>query len=123
MTIIERIREICKERKLPVSKLEKELGYGNGYLNPKKISAIPSDRLVEIANYLNIPVSEITVGIIKNPAAKTGNGAKIGKLFSLDDEGRRLFESFLELAEENPDTAKRFLEFAVQELRSGKRVD
>lgn len=98
MTIIERIREICKERKLPVSKLEKELGYGNGYLNPKKISAIPSDRLVEIANYLNIPVSEITVGIIKNPAAKTGNGAKIGKLFSLDDEGRRLFESFLELA-------------------------
>lgn len=34
---VEYIRNLCKERKIPISKLEKECGFANGYLNPKKV--------------------------------------------------------------------------------------
>ena len=56
--IIERIKEICKQKKIPVSKLEKDLGYGNGYLNPKKVSDIKASRLLEILDYLEISWEE-----------------------------------------------------------------
>ena len=55
---VERIIEICKEKKIPVSKLEKDLGYGNGFLNPKKVTDIKSARLFEILDYLEISVEE-----------------------------------------------------------------
>jgi len=56
-TTIERIREACKERGIAVSTLEKDLGYSNGYLNPKKAKDVSGTRLVEIANYLGVTVA------------------------------------------------------------------
>lgn len=56
--IVERIVEICKQKKIPISKLEKDLGYGNGYLNPKKVSDMKAGRLFEILDYLDISVEE-----------------------------------------------------------------
>ena len=29
------VREICRQRKIPVSTLEKACGFSNGYLNPR----------------------------------------------------------------------------------------
>lgn len=49
MEIVERVRLLCKEKGIAISKMEKDLGYGNGYFNPKKLRAIPSSRLKEIA--------------------------------------------------------------------------
>ena len=37
MNSVERVKAICKERKIPISRLEKECGFSNGYLNPKKM--------------------------------------------------------------------------------------
>lgn len=54
MNSVELIKKICKERKIPISRLERELGYGNGYINQLRKGTIPSDRAVEIANYLQI---------------------------------------------------------------------
>jgi len=56
--VVERIVEICKAKGIPVSKLEKDLGYGNGFLNPKKVADIRSGRLFEILNYLEISSEE-----------------------------------------------------------------
>jgi transcriptional regulator with XRE-family HTH domain len=58
-TTIERIREICKERGIAISSLEKALGYSNGYLNPKKAKDVSGSRLVEIAEYLGVSVSKL----------------------------------------------------------------
>lgn len=58
-TTIERIRMICKEKKIPVASLEKALGYSNGYLNPKKARDVSGSRLVEIAEYLGVSVSQL----------------------------------------------------------------
>lgn len=56
---VEYVRDICKKRKIAVSTLEKECGFANGYLNPKKATKIPYDRAVLIANYLDVSVNEI----------------------------------------------------------------
>lgn len=59
MEIVERVRLLCKEKGIAISKMEKDLGYGNGYFNPKKLRAIPSSRLKEIAEYLDVSVNEL----------------------------------------------------------------
>lgn len=58
-TVVDVVRSLCNEKNIPVSKLERALDFGNGYLNPKKISSITSDRLVKIADYLGVSVEEI----------------------------------------------------------------
>lgn len=58
-TGVEYVRSFCKEKGIPISKLEKDLGYGNGYLNPKKIKKIDYDRAVEIANYLGCDLNRV----------------------------------------------------------------
>lgn len=35
-TGIDYVRLLCKERNISISKLERDLGFSNGYLNPKK---------------------------------------------------------------------------------------
>lgn len=62
MNSVELIKKICKERKIPISRLERELGYGNGYINQLKKGTIPSNRAVEIANYLQIELPYLLSG-------------------------------------------------------------
>lgn len=56
---VEYVRDICKKRKIAISVLEKECGFANGYLNPKKVTKIPYDRAVLIANYLDVNINNI----------------------------------------------------------------
>lgn len=57
MTSVEIVKNICKTRKIPLYRLEKDLGYSNGYIGQLRKGVFPSDRLIEIANYLNVPVA------------------------------------------------------------------
>ena len=68
MNSVELIRKICKERKIPISKLERDLGYGNGYIGQLKKGTIPSNRAIEIAQYLSIDLSYLLSG--KEPEKK-----------------------------------------------------
>lgn len=60
------VRNICQQRKIPISQLEKDCGFSNGYLNPKKLTKIPYDRAQIIANYLDISISSILTGDQEN---------------------------------------------------------
>ena len=62
MNSVERVKKICKDRKIPISKLEKDLGYSNGYIGQLRKGVFPSNRLVEIANYLNVSTAFLTTG-------------------------------------------------------------
>lgn len=62
MNSVELIKKLCKERKIPISKLERELGYGNGYISQLRKGTIPSNRAIEIAQYLNISLSYLSSG-------------------------------------------------------------
>ena len=56
--LVQRIVDICKQKKIPVSQLEKDLNFGNGYLNPKKVSDMKVGRLLEILDYLGVSIAE-----------------------------------------------------------------
>lgn len=59
---VEMVRSLCKERDIPIAQLERECGFSNGYLNPKKMRKLPYDRSVTIAQYLDVPVEIILTG-------------------------------------------------------------
>lgn len=54
MNSVERVKAICKERKIPLSKVEKDLGYANGYISQLKKGVFPADRLQAISKYLGV---------------------------------------------------------------------
>lgn len=56
------VRDLCKEKNIPISTFEKECGFSNGYLNPVKLKKIPYDRAVIMAEYLGITAQEILEG-------------------------------------------------------------
>ena len=62
MNGVDRVKAICKERKIPISKLERDLGYANGYIGQLRKGVFPSDRLMEIANYLSVSHTYILTG-------------------------------------------------------------
>lgn len=62
MDSVELVKEICKERKIPISRLEKDCGFSNGYIRKLQEGKFPSDRLAIIAKYLNLSVSYLMTG-------------------------------------------------------------
>ena len=59
---VEFVRELCRQRKIPVSTLERACGFSNGYLNPRKLTQLPYNRAVAIAAYLEVPTELILTG-------------------------------------------------------------
>lgn len=62
MNCVERIKAICKERKIPISKLERDLGFANGYIGQLRKGVLPSDRLVQVAEYLSVTPNYLMSG-------------------------------------------------------------
>ena len=62
MNSVDRVKKICKERKIPISRLERDLGFSNGYIGQLRKGVFPSDRLTLIADYLNVSVDYLMTG-------------------------------------------------------------
>lgn len=60
MNTVEKVKSLCKERGIAISKLEKELDFANGYISQLKKGTLPDDRLLKICNYLNVEMSYFT---------------------------------------------------------------
>lgn len=63
MNSVERVKLLCKEKKIPISKLEKDLGFSNGYIGQLRKGVFPSDRLILIANYLEVSTDYLMTGV------------------------------------------------------------
>ena len=59
MTPVERVVAICKERKITIAKIERDLGFSNGYIKGLKGGKISAERVRTIGDYLNVPYYEI----------------------------------------------------------------
>lgn len=71
MNSVDRVKAICKERKIAISKLEKDLGFSNGYISQLRKGTFPADRLVLIADYLSVSTDFLMSGEEKkNPLDK-----------------------------------------------------
>ena len=62
MNSVDMVKEICKERNIPISKLERECGFSNGYIRSIKKGMFPADRMKRIADYLEVNVSDLMEG-------------------------------------------------------------
>jgi hypothetical protein len=61
MTVLERIKILCRERKnISITTLEQTLGYSNGSLS--KAKDIPSSRIAEISKFLDVSVDYLMTG-------------------------------------------------------------
>lgn len=103
MEIVERVRLLCKEKGIAISKMEKDLGYGNGYFNPKKLKAIPSGRLTEIAEYLCVSVNEL-LGETDKEYYFDPETAQIAQQIYEDKELRALFDAARDISPEDMKT-------------------
>ncbi len=68
MNSVERVKRILKERGIPVSRLEKDLGFSNGYISQLRRGSFQADRLEKIANYLNVSIDYLLHGVEEEKA-------------------------------------------------------
>ena len=83
MNSVERVKAICKERKIPISRLEKDLGYANGYVSQLRKGVFPGDRLAEIAKYLSVSATYLLTGETEKPAIQTDSGLHVETAYDL----------------------------------------
>lgn len=95
MNTVERVKAICKERKIPIYKLEQDCGFANGYIGQLKKGTIPDVRLRKIAEYLDLSIEYLITG-----EEKTNEGyyistetAKIAQEIFMDPNLRALFSA------------------------------
>lgn len=58
MTCVEKILAVLEYRKIPVSRMERDLGFSNGYIKQLK-KDIPAGRLMVVCRYLDIPMEKL----------------------------------------------------------------
>lgn len=86
MNSVEKVKAICKERNIPISRLERDCGFSNGYISQLRRGVFTYDRLVKIADYLEMTPDDLANDITKKaPSAADG-------LQDLRDEDRALLE-------------------------------
>lgn len=110
---VQYVRDICRQRKIPISQLEKECGFSNGYLNPKKMAKIPYDRALTIAEYLGISVSSILTG--EAETAPAGPGGDV-----LEQVDIAFYGEFRELSEDDKATVRDMVR-VMRERRAKKQ--
>ena len=86
MNSVERVKKLCKERRIPISKLEKDLGYSNGYIGQLRKGTFPADRLKEIAEYLDVSIEYLM----------TGEEKEGGETYYLNEETRDMAQKIFE---------------------------
>ena len=112
MNTVEMVKALCKEKHIAISKLEKDLGFANGYISGLKKGTIPHDRLILIAEYLEVPPSDLLGAVaVKRPhniirvyhdsdAEKRPKGIEAftgtGKLYYLNEKTAELAQKYFE---------------------------
>ena len=131
MNSVELILKICKDRKIPISRLEKELGYGNVYIKQLRKGTVPSDRAVEIANYLQIdlqyllsggePTSQTTELTAKDDKDITKTLNKVMEQFENNENGPLYYDGE-EIDETSRILIRNAFEYIIRETKKENKV-
>lgn len=126
MNSVERVKKICKDRKIPISKLEKDLRYSNGYIGQLRKGVFPDNRLIEIADYLGVSATYLMTGEEFenkewNPTLTEKDERDIQKKLSetlnqLDNESGLMFDGEA-LDDRTRELLKDSLEFAIRNAK------
>lgn len=103
---VERVRDLCKEQKTSITKLEAQLDFSNGYIGKwaKRPSSPPYEKLTSIAQALGVTVEELTSeepAQKEKPSTPEGDGldakaqATLNKMKKLSPEQQAAFWDML----------------------------
>ena len=129
MNSVELIKKICKERKIPISRLERELRYGNGYIGQLRKGTLPTDRAIEIASYLDIDVAFLLSGGEEKSPELTAKDKRdiakdldriMGEIKSGDDEP--LYYNGVEIDDASIGLLRNAIEYALRETKKENKV-
>jgi transcriptional regulator with XRE-family HTH domain len=95
--MVKKIRELCKEKKTSIHKLEQQLGYGNGVIGRWDKSVPSYERLSAVAAALGVSVDYLTDESKKNPAPTISEGETSETLDKLREEAEDMSEAELGL--------------------------
>ena len=114
MNSVERVKSICKDRKIAISKLERELGFSNGYIAQLRKGTFPADRLADIAAYLSVSTEYLLTGE-ENKKAPTENGER-----SMSDEELKfaLWGDCQDIDEADLEDVRRYAAFVRERKRT-----
>lgn len=62
MNAVELVKQICKDRKISIAKLERDCDFSNGYISKLKRAYFPVDKAQRISQYLGIDINAL-IGI------------------------------------------------------------
>ena len=131
MTSVEIVKNICKERKIPISKLEKDLGFSNGYISQLKKGVFPADRLKKIADYLDTSIEYLMTGKNSSPdkaelTAKDEReiGRDLDRIMKeiRNGEDGPLFYNGVEMDEKSLILLENAIEYALRESKKENKV-
>lgn len=90
--MVERIKELCKEKGITIAELERNCGIGNGIIARWKKSKPSFERVAKVADFLGVSPEYLLTGKKENPASVNGDG--------ISEYDVRLLEWFHSLPEE-----------------------
>jgi DNA-binding helix-turn-helix protein len=130
MSTVDKVKKICKSRKIPISRLEKDLGFSNGYINQLRKGTFPSDRLALISKYLDVPISELLGDNINSPNDTLTDSDRKDIAKSLDEMMEQLesgtdsplMYNGQELSETSKALLRNALEYALTETKKENKV-
>lgn len=76
MTLVDRIGQIAKERGLTFKSLEREVGLGNGTIKRWELQSPRLDRLVKVAEYLQVSLDDLVFGSSQTEPTETGGKSR-----------------------------------------------
>lgn len=93
MNTVERIKMICKERKIAISALEKACGFSNGYISQLRKGTMPADRLDKVSEFLNLSSDYLLKGEESERYYINNETAEIAQQIFENKEMRVLFDA------------------------------
>jgi len=107
-TMLDTIKQLCKQNGVPISGLEKTLGFSAGSVRKWDSSPPSIDKVVKVAEYFNVPVDYILQG--KEKTARPASGMSRGEMItgivamfnSLKQEDRDLALALLDTIQKGP---------------------
>jgi len=100
MTGVEYVREICRQKGITIRKLELDLGFSNGYLNPKKTKKIPYDKAKQISDYLHVDINPV-LGLPENTYYLDPDVAQMAQEIHDNEDLKILFDATRDATKED----------------------
>ena len=95
--MLDRIRQLCKEKEISIADLESQVGFGAGRIGHWKSSMPKADSLFAVAQALGVSVEYLLTGKNKEPVLMYEDGLKeFIQIYEMLDASRR--PKLLELA-------------------------